>query len=93
MSNDSKRRVVSARRNPLARPALERLERPAPLTAADVGTTVDGVRIQSAPMPGCYGCRGTGRLWWAGVAPVPCTCVWHTTDCEPGDRCTCQEAV
>lgn len=32
---------------------------------------------------GCYGCQGTGRLRWAGIAPNPCSCVLHSPDCEP----------
>lgn len=53
------------------------------ITAADVGTIVDGVPIGSAPDVGCYGCQGTGRLRWGGIPPSPCICVQHAPDCEP----------
>lgn len=57
--------------------------RPPSITAADVGQVIDGVAIASAPSPGCYGCQGTGRLWWAGIQPLPCSCVMHVDGCEP----------
>lgn len=60
------------------------------ITAADVGLVIDGVPIRQAPDPGCYGCLGTGRLQWARVAPLPCLCVRHTEDCEPGS-CVCPD--
>jgi hypothetical protein len=33
------------------------------------------VDLRPLANPDCYGCLGTGRTWWAGVAPIPCDCV------------------